>query len=170
MKKIILIFGTVCILAFTTSCGYRFSMGGDLPLNITKVSVGVFKNNSSQTGAEDSFTTALINELVQTTNADIVDQKNADAFIKGYIDSITFGTLTRASNDSVNSIRVSAVVDLKIIDRTGKVIWSVHNFSDYEDYSFANTNVLDQAAREKAIDKIAERIAEKIVGRMRDNF
>ncbi len=170
MKKIILLFGAVCILAFTTSCGYKFSMGGNLPLGITKVSVGIFQNNSSETGAEDSFTTAFIDELVKTTNADIVDQNDADVSIKGYIDSITFGTLTRASNDSVNSIRVSAIVDLKIIDRTGKVIWSVHNFSDYEDYSFANTNTLDQAARRKAIEKIAERIAEKIVGRIRDNF
>ena len=170
MKKIILIFGALCILALTGSCGYRFSNGGNIPNGITKLSVKIFENNSSETGAENAFTTALINELVQSTNADIVDQKDAAALIKGRIDSITFGSLTRDSIDAVNSIRITAIVDLDMTDRTGGVIWSVHNFSDYEDYSFANENTLDTAARKQAIEKIADRIAEKIVSKMQDNF
>ncbi len=170
MKKIILVLMAAGLFSVVNSCGYRFSKSGDIPNGITKLSVNVFENKSSESGAENFFTTALINELVHTTNAEIVDKKIADAFIKARIESITFGTLTRKTDESVSELRVSAVVDLKMFDKSGKVIWSVHNFSDYEDYAVSNSNISDEAARRGAVEKIAARIAEKIVSRMRDNF
>ncbi len=170
MKKIILIFLAFGIFVFTDSCGYKFSNKGTLPSGITKLSVGIFENNSSESGAENYFTAALINELVHTTNAMVVDKKNASAFIKARIESITFGTLTRKTDESVSEIRISAVVDLSLIDKSKNTIWSVQNFSDYEDYAVSNSNISDEAAKRGAVKKIAERIAEKIVSRMRDNF
>ncbi len=171
MKKIIIIFAALALIICISSCGYKFSKGGNIPGGITKLSIGIFENQSSEAGAENLFTSSLINELVNTTNAEIVDKKEADAFIKGRINSITFGTLTRKTDESVTEIRISAIVDVKMVSsKSGKIIWSVHNFSDYEDYAVSNSNISDEAAKRGAVRKIAKRIAEKIASRMRDNF
>ncbi len=165
-----MIFMAFVVPVFMSACGYKFSKSGSIPNNITKLSVKIFENQSSEAGAENFFTSAFINELVNSTNVSIVNMKYADAVIRARIESITFGTLTRKTDESVTEMRVNAVVDLQMVDKAGRPIWSVHNFSDYEEYAVSDSNISDEAAKRGAVKKIAVRIAEKIVSRMRDNF
>jgi len=151
-------------------CGYRLSGGGVLPGNVTRVSVSMFQNQSFETGAETIFTSALIRTLVEKTDARIVARKEADAVITSTIKSITMGALTRTSGDAVIERLVGAVLDLYMVNKEGETIWSVRNFSQTEVYTVSSINASDEAAKREALEKIADRISERIISKMRDNF
>ena len=174
MKKN-LISGTLGVLVFLltawlTGCGYTFSNSGPLPGNVSQVSVTMFENNSFEVGAESIFTSALIRELLQKSDAMVVDRGKAEAVITGTIRSITVGALTRTADDAVVERQVSAVIDLDMVDSNGEVIWSVRSFSSNEAFTAKSDNAMDEAGKREAIEKIAARISERIIDRMRDRF
>jgi outer membrane lipopolysaccharide assembly protein LptE/RlpB len=152
------------------SCGYHFQGGGYLNKNIATVAVDVLENKSSAARAGVVFTNALIREILQESDTKVVDQPGADTILRGKIKSITFTTLTRSTTESVVSVRVSAVVDLTLTDKDGGLIWSVKDFSSYEDYDVASDKVTDDDNKEEAVEKIANRNAEKFVVRMLVDF
>ncbi|MDY0221073.1 MAG: LPS assembly lipoprotein LptE [Desulfobacterium sp.] len=170
MKKS-LISGTLAALVLLlTGCGYTFSNSGPLPGNVSRISVVMFENLSFETGAESIFTSALIRELVQKSDAMVVDRDKAEAVITGTVRSITVGALTRSADDAVVERQVSAVIDLDMVDSSGEAIWSVRSFSLSEAFTARSDNALDEAGKREAIEKIAARISERIVDRMRDRF
>lgn len=160
----------LAMVFIVSGCGYRLSNGGALPGHVTRVAVTMFQNRSFETGAETIFTAALIKELVQKSDAMVVDKSKADAVISGTIRSITINALARTSDDTVVERQVSAVLDLDLIDTKGKILWSVHNFSASDVFTVASSNVLDESSKREAIGKIATRVSERIIGRMRDQF
>ncbi|MCK5836045.1 MAG: hypothetical protein KAH09_02165, partial [Desulfobacula sp.] len=120
-----------CLLGggvFFASCGYQFEGGGYLHQDVKRVAVTILKNNSSETGAGVTFTNALIEEILQKTDATVVDRFQATAALEGTINAITFATLSRSTTESVVDRRVWATVDLKLIRKDGQVIWSVKDF------------------------------------------
>ncbi|MBI9090347.1 MAG: hypothetical protein JEZ12_14110 [Desulfobacterium sp.] len=151
-------------------CGYRLSGGGPLPGSVTRVAVAMFENRSFETGAEAVFTSALMTELVRSSDARVVDRGEADAVILSTIRSITIGELTRTADDAVVERRVSAVLDLDMVGKDGETIWSVRNFSESEVYTVSSENASDEAAKREAVQEIADRVAERIISKMRDNF
>ncbi|NOX34026.1 MAG: hypothetical protein GXP56_09865 [Deltaproteobacteria bacterium] len=163
---------SVCVLVFMflASCGYHFEGGGYIKNDVTRVAVDALKNKSSETGAGITFTNALIREIIQKTDTKVVDESHASAVLKGKVNAITFATLSRSTTESVIARRVTASVDLKLIGRDGKTIWSVRNFTSYEDYNVSEDMITDETNRKEAVDKIATRIAEKLISKMLINF
>ena len=109
-------------------------------------------------------------ELVQSSEAVVVDRDEAEAVILGTIRSITLGELTRTADDAVVERRVSAALDLDVVSKDGETIWSVRNFSESEVYTVSSANVSDEAAKREAVRKIADRVSERIISKMRDDF
>ena len=170
MAKMIAQYSLVCLLVFLCACGYRFSGAGKLPGSVTRVHVAMFENRSAETGAEAIFTNALVSELLRRSGADVVEKNRASAFISGDIRSITIGALTRTSDDEVLERRVTAVVDLKMVNRKGKKLFDVTGFSGDEEFAVSGSNLSDRASSEEAVEKVARRIAEDLVSRMKDDF
>ncbi len=165
-----LVYIVVVLSIVVAGCGYRLSGGGPLPGNVTRVAVAMFENRSFETGAEAVFTSALMTELVQSSDARVVGREEADAVILATIRSITIGGLTRTADDSVVERRVSAVLDLDMVGKDGETIWSVRKFSESEVYAVSSANASDEAAKREAVQEIADRVAERIISKMRDNF
>lgn len=160
----------VFVCAVLASCGYHFEGGGYLKTDITRISVHVLENKSSETGAGMAFTNALISEILLKTDTQVVDAAAASAKIEGTVNSITFATLSRSTTESVLERRVYASVDLKLIDRQGQVVWSVKNFTADEDYTVSGDQVADDSRIKAAVEKIADRMAEKLTSSMLNNF
>lgn len=169
LKWIVLFF---CTLFFflSSSCGYRFEGGGYLKDSVTQVAVGVLKNQSAETGADITFTDALIQEIIQKTDTRVVDEKLAGAVLKGTIKSITFATLSRSTSESVLERRITAAMDLQLINKDGEVIWSAIDFSTDEEYEVSENQLTDKSNRKEAVEKIAKRMAEKLVSKLLTNF
>ena len=158
------------LLLVLTSCGYQFVGGGYLNSDVTRVAMGPMDNESSETGAGVVFTNAIIKEIMEKTDTKLVDDVKAVAVLKGRINAITFATLSRSTTEAVVERRVSANVDMQLVDKDEQIIWSVKNFISHEDYKVSEDKVTDESNKRDALDKIALRTAEKLVSRMMHNF
>ncbi len=152
------------------SCGYKFDGGGYVNDKVSLIAVKVLDNDTSETNAQVAFTNALIQEIIEKSDSKVVDLDDAQAYLHGRINSITFATLSRTTTENVVERRVYANIDLKLVDQNGEVLWSVKNFSSDEEYSVSADKVADESNISEAIEKIAQRTAEMIVSRLLDNF
>ena len=159
-----------CLVVFFASCGYQFEGGGYINKDVSSVAVRALKNKSSETGAVIAFTNALIQEIIQKTDTKVVEESRASAFLEGTIKEITFVTLSRSTTESVLERRILALMDLKLINREGEVIWSASDFTSYEDYTVSQDNITDEGNKKAAVDKIAIRSAEKLISKLMTNF
>ncbi len=171
ISKIFILHLFIFLLFFTLlSCGYTLNGGGELPGKPKNISVLLFKNRSSHTGAETALANALIAELMCSSRVGITDDPdNADAVIQGEITSISFGTLSRTSYDSVYERAVTVTVDLNMKSRSGEVHFSSH-FSERDTYSVSKDNETDESAKREVIEKLFYRLSQRIVAQMTDNF
>ncbi len=159
-----------CLPAFLFSCGYHFEGGGYLKDDVTRVAVKVLENKSSEPRAGSTFTNALIREILQKTDTRVVDESRATAVLEGSINAILFATVSRSSSESVIERRVSARVDLRLIDKDGSILWAVKNFTSDKEYTVSKDQITDESNKRAAVDKIAVRSAEQLVSKMLTNF
>jgi hypothetical protein len=131
----------------------------------------MFENRTLEMGAEQVFTQALVSELIRRTGVSLVREKEADVVVRGVVVSIVVDTLSRSSLDTAVERRVSAAVDLALIDpKTGEKVWSVSRQAESEEYTVVSADTTDEAARGKGIERIARRVAERLVTAMTDDF
>ena len=198
---IVIVFSvSVFLVFFASSCGYKVEGGCRLPGQIKTISVSLFKNKSSQTGAEIIFTNSLIQELMRSSSVKIIDldssddqskkdshngktsaykDKNqlnqsktdaADALIQGTIVSITFDALARTSDDVVYRRGVNAVVNIEMKSKIGDVLFLVTNFTETDSYSVTHDNSIDETIIKSTVEKVASRLARRVVSQMTDDF
>ena len=169
MKNLKLILSV--LLFVLTSCGYQFEGGGYLNSDVTHVAVEMMDNKSQATGAGVVFTNSLIKEILEKTDTKIVDDTTkAVAVLKGRINSITFATLSRSTTEFVVARRISANVDMQLVDKDGQIVWSVKNLTSHEDYKVSKDKITDDSNKRDAVVKISIRNAEKVVLRMMNKF
>jgi outer membrane lipopolysaccharide assembly protein LptE/RlpB len=158
------------LVMVASGCGYRLEGGGHVSPGVTRVGVGVFENKTAQTHAGVDFTNALIREIQDRTDTEVVDPDHAAFLINGVIKGITFSTLSRSSTETVTERRVTAVVDVQLVAADKVVRWSVAGLSASESYVVAPDKIDDEAKIRFAIDVIAARIADRIVSQMAADF
>lgn len=160
----------VSFLMIGPGCGYRLAGGGFVYNDVARVSVAIFENKSTESRAGISFTNELIREITAKTDTIVVDAANATRKISGTVQSITFSTLSRSSSEDVTERQVNAMVDVVLTGGGGKILWSVKNFSANESYEVSSSTVDDDANKREAVDLIAERVAERLVSQMTNDF
>lgn len=158
------------MVAFFVSCGYRFEGGGYIKNDVMRVAVKVLENKTSESGADVTFTNALIREIIQKTDTKVVDESRATAVFEGTIKAINFTTLSRSTTEAVIERRAAAIIDLKLIDKDGDVIWSVKDFTSSNEYTVSEDKITDESNKREAVDKIAIRTAEKVITNLMTNF
>jgi len=172
------------LFSLLTSCGYTLQGGGKLPGKVDTVSVSIFKNKSSQTGAEAIFTNAMIEELMRSSSVKVLNQEShyededksdkqshgADAIISGTIVSISFNALARTSDDEVYKRGVTAVINLVMKSRSGEVLFAVNNFTESEHYTVSSSNSINEAIVSSIVEKIARQLCRRLVSQMSDDF
>lgn len=190
------IFAVLIALFFTImlfSCGYTLQGGGLLSGSVKSVSVMVFKNKSSQVGAEIIFTNALIEELMRNSSVTVVnadsdepeelktddrESKNKqpfnnstpDAVIYGTIVSVSFDALSRTSEDVVYKRGLNAVVNVEMKGKKGDILFSLNNFTQSDSYAVTHDNLIDESAVKSTLKIVAERFARRVVSQMTDDF
>ena len=170
MEKCITWLMVVSFLMIGPGCGYRLAGGGFVYNDVARVSVAIFENKSTESRAGISFTNELIREITAKTDTIVVDVANATRKISGTVQSITFSTLSRSSSEDVMERQVNAKVDVVLTGAGGKILWSVKNFSANESYEVSSSTVDDDANKREAVDLIAERVAERLVSQMTNDF
>lgn len=121
---------------FLSGCGYNFgAVKRNIPGAYDRVSVPVFKNNTSEVGLEAYFTKSMIEEVERGHIASIVPRDEAQVVVEGEIKSVQYlqgalldkKTLSSMPDDTVLSKEYRIVVDTYIQVRRRsdqKVIWN----------------------------------------------
>ena len=155
-----------------TACGYRFAGSGAFPAGVNYIFIEVVENRTSKIGVERIVTNQLIFEFSRQRESSLVSKLDeADAILKGSINSIRTQTISRLDSNVANEREVTMTVDLKLIKRDGgAVIWAANGLSDREAYDVDNAKIETDRNEELAIRRLSERISERIFNRLTDNF
>lgn len=170
IKLYILKLTALLLLLMFFSCGYHFEGGGYLNKNVTHVSILNFANESTEDEADLIFTNALINEIIDQTDTEIVDDEKAAFSIKGKVKSISFRTLSRSTTETVLERRVTAVLDVQLVNDKGEIVWAVKDFKTNDEYEVSEDQVADETNIRNTLEQIAQRSSEKLVSKMVTNF
>ena len=158
------------LMVHASSCGYRMAGRGKLPGGVSRVSVGMFENRTVQEEAGQIFSKALVQELVRFSHGNVVTKSRAQAFISGVVRSVSMGALTRSSDDSVLERRITVVLDMEMRGTDGELIWSRRGISHEDVCRVSQVNVTDEEVKKVVLGEMAQRVAQRIVGIMTDDF
>jgi outer membrane lipopolysaccharide assembly protein LptE/RlpB len=154
------------------ACGYRFAGSGAFPEGVDKIFIEVMENRTSKIGVERIVTNQLIFEFSRQREESLVSNLNqADAVLKGTINSIRTQTISRIGTEVANEREVVMTVDLRLIQKNGgAVIWAANGLSDREAFDVASVKLETDRNEELAIRRLSARLSERIFNRLTDDF
>jgi len=184
------------ILLLTTSvmssCAYQLSTKIEsLPGGVRKIQIPIFKNASTEPGAEVFFTNALKQEALRSSVVRLQnDESDAEAVLQGTltkIDIIAEDSVMESENNPylpkrnvlANQYKVTAYVDLVLKKRgTTTVLWR-GNFTQTKNFPAAaitlpvinSSNALyNQSAKRQTLDALSKEMMQAGFDRMIENF
>ena len=150
-------------------CGY--SLQGNLPDHLKTVSVPVFKNRTTESGAETTITAAVINAFTSNGRLKVVSLDQADSVLDGEVTGYQVQSLTYDSRLNLRSYRLTVTMNVRFRDlRRTELLWQENGL--VEDVSFdVAGQVSDTISREEgAVKQAALEIGRKVVNRAVDRF
>jgi len=153
------------------ACGYRLAGEGGLPGDSDRLFVKVLENRTQETGVENIVTAALLSELtLRKTESLASGIDDADVVLSGEVEEVAIRTISTRNKDTAGERRVTVTIDLNLKKQDGSVVWAANGLTDDEGYIVdADKERTDQNRRD-AIRVLSQRIAEKVVNRMSDDF
>ena len=161
----------ILIAVLGGACGYRFGGESGFPGDSDRLFVKVLENRTQETGVENIVTAALLSELtLRKTDGLASGIDHADVVLSGVVEEVAIRTISTRNKDTAGERRVTVSVDLKLQKQNGSVVWAANEITDDEGYLVdADKESTDQNRRD-AIRVLSQRIAEKVVNRMSDDF
>jgi outer membrane lipopolysaccharide assembly protein LptE/RlpB len=159
----------VLVLSSVTGCGY--TLQGNLPDHLKTVSVPVFKNRSSEAGAESTITAAVVNAFTTNGRLRVVPLDRADSVLEGEITSYTVQSLTYDSKLNLRSYQLTVSMDVRFRDlKRSELLWSQNGLTEQVSFDVAG-QVSDTISREEgAVKQAALEIGRKVVNHAVDRF
>jgi hypothetical protein len=139
---------------------------------VETIFIEVIENRTSKTGVERIVTNQLIFEFSRQRESSLVSKLDeADAVIKGSINSLRTQTISRLGTEVANEREVVMTIDLRLIENDGgAVIWAANGMSDREAYDVDNDKIQTDRNEAAAIRRLSERLSERIFNRLTDDF
>lgn len=175
-----------------SGCAYKLSTNLEtLPGNVSRIKIPIFKNSSTEPGAEIYFTNSLKSEALRSRVAKIVnDSSDAEAILQGTVTSIEVLAGDSVIESSANpyladgtvlatqyALMVSIDLELKKKD-SSKVLWS-GNFKQSKNFTAAqitlpvintSNSLYNQSAKRQTLDALSKEMMQAAFDRMLENF
>ena len=166
------ILGLVLSCAVAVCCGYRLrGTGSFLPPHIKKISIPMFKNETTRYELDLKLTQSVINELVARAKLEVsADSKGADAVLSGNIVAFNVNPIAfsgQATADRYNIIIVAKIVLRDLVNQ--KVIFSNPSFNYIQEYEVPEGTDFE-SIETQAIDIVAEKFARSLVVSILEGF
>ena len=153
------------------ACGYHFAGSGGFPGNVEKIFIEIFENRTSKAGIERVVTNQLVFEFTRQREKSLAnDPIDADATLKGVIQTISTRTISRVGTEVANQREVVMTLDLRLIKQSGEVIWAAKGLSGRQAYDVSDLKLENDRNESLAIARLSERISERIFSRLTDDF
>jgi hypothetical protein len=161
----------ILIAVLGGACGYRFGGESGFPGDSDRLFVKVLENRTQETGVENIVTAALLSELtLRKTDGLASGIDHADVVLSGVVEEVAIRTISTRNKDTAGERRVTVSVDLKLKKQDGSVVWAADGITDDEGYFVDADKERTDQNRRNAIRVLSQRIAEKVVNRMSDDF
>ena len=160
---------TALVASLTGGCGY--TLLGSLPDHLKTVSVPVFKNRTTEAGAESTITAAVVNAFTSNGRLRVVSLDRADSVLEGEITGYSVQSLTYDSKLNLRSYRLTVSMDVRFRDlRRSELLWQQSGLIEEVAFDVAG-QVSDTISREEgAVKQAALEIGRKVVNRAVDRF
>ena len=147
-----------------SGCGYHFiGQGNEVLSGIHYIAIPYFANKSYEGGLERYVTEALVDEFVKSRMFSIVAEKDADAVLRGTIESFQETAIAFDQNNYVLEYRASLTLDATLERKdTGEILWRTKELSHVEDYRVAPEIAATEANKNQAIILIAREVATRM--------
>lgn len=162
-------FAAVLTALAAGGCGY--SLQGNLPDHLKTVSVPVFKNRTTEPGAESTITTAVINAFASNGRLKVVALDRADAVLDGEITGYQVQSLAYDSKLNLRSYVLTVTMNVRFRDlKRSELLWQQDSLVETVAFDVAG-QVSDTISREEgAVKQAAVEIGRKLVNRAVDRF
>ena len=173
LRRICLLLGIGAWLL--SGCGYRFQTAGEpVGLSVDSLAIPMVDSTSSEPGFEGTFTRVLREEFLSHSRTPLVSEEKAAAVLRARVHHIRTSPLSyRTERTTVSGTAVSYHVtksrwlyvkmDAELIDRSsGNAVWTVRGLEDEESYTLGTDPLETRYKQERALKRIAERLAEKV--------
>jgi hypothetical protein len=165
---------TVCLLPFTSSCGYHVAGRGDrIPREVCSIAVLPFANVTSRYKLEQHLTRAITHELITRTRFRVLpEETGADATLTGAVTNIF---LTPIIFDPVSgrstTIQVITQLQVTLTERsTGKVLYQNQNYEARERYEVSVDPRVYFEESEVALERLSRSVARTLVSSILEAF
>ncbi len=164
-----LLSAALLLAAAAGGCGY--SLRGNLPDYLKTVSVPVFRNRTTEAGAESTITSAVVNAFTSSGRLKVASLDEADSVLDGEITGYRVQSLTYDSKLNLRSYRLTVTMNVRFRDlRRTEMLWQQDGLVEEVSFDVAG-QVSDTISREEgAVKQAALEIGRKIVGRAIDRF
>jgi outer membrane lipopolysaccharide assembly protein LptE/RlpB len=142
-------------------CGpYGFSPGGKGAFKT--VAIPLFENQTSEYGIRELLTEGVINRFIQDGGMSVVNERSADAVLRGVVVEYKREPFTYDASERVKEYRVTITIQARLEDPTKRnVVWEEKALSQWGVFQ-ADTESDDDGKR-RAIEKLAEDILNRTV-------
>jgi outer membrane lipopolysaccharide assembly protein LptE/RlpB len=164
-----ILLAALAIAVAAGGCGY--TLQGNLPDHLKTVTVPVFKNQTTEPGAENTITAAVINAFTSNGRLKVVSFERADCILDGEVTGYQVQSLTYDSKLNLRSYRLTVTMNVRFRDlRKTELIWQQDALVENVTFDVAG-QVSDTISREEgAVKQAALEIGRKIVNRAVDRF
>jgi outer membrane lipopolysaccharide assembly protein LptE/RlpB len=158
--------------ALAVQCGYHLrGTGSFLPTHIKKISIPMFKNETTRFELDVKLTQSVINELEARARLEVsADAAGADAVLSGDIVSFNVNPIAfsgQATADRYNIVIVAKIVLRDLVNQ--KTLFSNPSFNYIEEYEVPQGTDFE-SVETQAIDKVAEKFARSLVVNILEGF
>lgn len=156
------------VLASTglAGCGYTTS-NATLPGHLKTVAVPTFENSTSEYTLEQTITQAVIDRLVQDNRLRIVDERSANAVVRGRVTQYKNSVFGFSNSAQAQEYRVTIGVQITFKDQVkNRELWSdelIKSANYYVQDVPGQTARTELDGRKEAILKIAEEVLSRSV-------
>lgn len=170
--RLLVLVAAVCSFALT-GCGYHVSGKTDLlPKDIRTIAVPAWGNATTQYKLSDYLAQSVTRELNTRTRYRVVaNPKDADATLSGSVANFfSYPTVVDPATNRGTGVQAILYIQVRLVDKTGKVIFDRPNFEIRERYEIA-TQVLpyfDESP--SAMQRLSNDVARTVVSAVLEKF
>jgi hypothetical protein len=127
-------------------------------------------NKTFEPGIEVSFTQGFLREFIRDKRAKVVDRKEADSILEGFIKSFILAAVSFDRSGFVLEYQTTVVIDLTLKGRNGETLWKVENLSQTTWYRASSSGLDNESRKAVAIQEVGRFAAETVRNRFFYNF
>lgn len=164
MNKRVVSIGLFLLAATVCGCGYRGQLG--LPDDLKRIHLDISNPGTSRPGMEAEVRHALTQGILSAGGQVVAEKSQANVTIKGAITSLRENPVAFDAQDIATRFRTVVVLDVEVIQRSGKVELAKEQISGEAYYSAPSGITGTEVAANDAIRRALRDLADKVVTRV----